>query len=339
MLKAGGYPMFEYHEPNLKVDAAGVSVTVRLAEPLDIEKPLADLDLTTTRPIYAEQEVVTTWDIAELEQDLDGNQDRAEIDEEDDWGRDEFRWMRGHPIKGFNPKGWEPREYDHDEHPEHYEVDGDGNETVLERAVPYLELGVKGLLAWCAKEGQELAEFKQWAEIRSQEVIIEKEKLRQEAEQAFKEQQEREAAELERVMPKRAPLIAFQELNKFIEEHGLERHAHRPSFWKEIDGKRLELYNGDGFSGNTSIRLYQDPPPKHYNWRIGKVEVSERGYFAAGKMITLDLVYDNDARDCRDFPTVEEALESLIPYVLEGEEDSVDLLTSTVRGTEDDSIN
>jgi hypothetical protein len=101
MLKAGGYPMFEYHEPNLKVDAAGVSVTVRLAEPLDIEKPLADLDLTTTRPIYAEQEVVTTWDIAELEQDLDGNQDRAEIDEEDDWGRDEFRWMRGHPIKGF----------------------------------------------------------------------------------------------------------------------------------------------------------------------------------------------------------------------------------------------
>jgi hypothetical protein len=293
--------MFEYHGNNLTVDADGVFVKVALAEPLDIEKPLTELDLTTGE-VKAVGQVVVSRDCLPPHTD--------ESEEEKDRSPDGYHYF----INGYIPSDW------HDG----VDYEGWGNEEVIARAVPFLELGVKGLMAFCSQESQILKQWLEEANARSDELEI-----------IAKERAETAAAELERVMPKRDPAIALEELKQFIQEHNLERDAHDSTFWKEIEGKKLHLHYssyemGPSWTPNDrywegmheGVRLSQEEMPKgKYNGHLGDVTVSERGYFAAGKRGGVDLIFSNDARDCQDFPTVERALESLVPYILEGEED------------------
>ncbi len=289
--------MFEYHGSNLTVDADGVNVTVALAEPLDIEKPLAELNLITSEVTAVSQFVVSRNDLPPY----------ADNEPEEDAPSDDY-----HFINGYTSSDWS----------DGVDYEGEGNAEVIARAVPFLELGVKGLMTFCSQESQVLEQWLEEAHVRSDGL-----------EQIAKERAEAEAAELERIMPKRDSFIALKELKQFIDENCLDPQASRTFFWKEVSGKRLVFYEplgsigfwddkGEYFSTWDSVQLHQDFEPGKHNPNLGEVRVSEQGYFTAGKKTTLDEIFHNDARDCQDFRTVEEALEYLVPYILEGEEDS-----------------
>lgn len=311
--------MFEYHGNNLKIDTDGVYVTVALAEPLDIEKPLADLDLTTSK-VEAVSQFVISRD--ELPPYMDARSEDDEAKPSNDY----------HFFNGYTSSSWS----------EGIDYEGEGNAEVIARAVPFLELGVKGLMAFCSQESQVLRQWLEDAHVRSDELR----KIAQERAEA-------EAAELERIMPKRDPAIAFEELKQFAVESGMKlvdeeiqcRYGENP-LWRDIDGRKLKLdwitavprpgtnpdeqYPGkeEGFT------LYQHTEGTNkYNNRLAFVAVSERGYFAAIKERTHGQEIE--------FSSPTEALEALTPWILEGEEDEdmsepivlpVNILPGLIRG-------
>lgn len=143
--------MFEYHGNNLKVDAELVSVTVELPEPLDIEKPLADLNLSSGKVTEVGQFVVSRDDLPSYMDDIP---------------EEEFKRLNYHFFNGYTSSDWS----------EGVDYEGIGNEEVIDRAIPFLELGVRGLMTFCEQEAKSLCEWLAQAEIRSDELETAKRK-------------------------------------------------------------------------------------------------------------------------------------------------------------------
>lgn len=120
--------MFEYHGNNLTVDADGVSVTVALATAVNIEKPIAEIDLERAVVVEAHQSVVRGGNIPST---LDFSMVEPK----------KHFYTEKHFLKGYAPLDYIGETYG-----------GDGNEEVLARAIPYLEMGFRGLLAFCTDE-------------------------------------------------------------------------------------------------------------------------------------------------------------------------------------------
>ena len=303
-----GYTVFEYHGNRFTADTDGVSVTVALAEPLDIEKPLADLDLADAEVVEAEQWIVDQCEIHNYEPSA-ANNDTG--DERDGLGNRKSDYF----VHGYVPCC-------HDYGSPDDQMEGYGGEEVFARAVPYLELGIKGLLAFCSNESQDLITWKRdaYARIRVLRKLAER-------------RAQIEKAELKRVMPKRDPAIGLAELRSYASKIGINRESREPAHWRSHpkEGKNLNIVWGDSVVDPDYLgeKYWLG---KHEGWVIsqetrgtdtfnlseGQVTVSERGYFKTS--LRFVTVMGDTVRAIAEFANMIDALESLIPIVLKNEQ-------------------
>jgi hypothetical protein len=133
--------MFEYSEPNLTVGHNDIGITVVLAKPIDIEKPLLEVSLEGAKAIAANQQVIKGEHLTKLPRRIYREIDALKPETGSNY------WTSKHFLLGYAPLEYEGSVYG-----------GDGNSEVLVRAVPYLRIGYRGLLAFCANERKLLLE-------------------------------------------------------------------------------------------------------------------------------------------------------------------------------------